>query len=69
MFIATVLLLKHANFLSFEPCREKMGLRIYANNKASGEPARPLSLARSFDVCLKFDQGLLLLITNQIEPS
>ena len=28
---------------------------IYANSKASGEPAHPCSLARSVDVCLKFN--------------
>ena len=43
-----------------EQRREKIGLRTYANSKASGKPAHPRSLARSFAVCLKFYQGLLL---------
>ena len=29
-------------YIISEPCREKMGLRTYANSKASGEPAHPL---------------------------
>ena len=36
----------------FELCHEKMGLRTYANSKASGDPAHPSSLARRFAVCL-----------------
>ena len=47
-----------------KPRREKMGLRTHANSKASGEPVHPRSLARSFAVCLKFYQDLLLMITN-----
>ena len=47
-----------------EPRREKMGLRTYANSKASGEPAHPCSLASSFAVCLKFYKGLLLVKAN-----
>ena len=43
---------------------EKMGLWTYANSKASGKPAHPRSLARSFAVCLKFYQDLLLLKAN-----
>ena len=35
----------------YEPRREKMDLRTYANSKAPGEPAHPRSLARSFAVC------------------
>ena len=47
-----------------KPRREKMGLQTYANGKASGEPAHPYSLTRSFTVCLKFNQGLLLVTVN-----
>ena len=43
-----------------EQRRGKIGLRRYANNKASGEPTHPRSLARSFAVCLELYQGLLL---------
>ena len=47
---------KYLHFLCtlIEPRREKMGLQIYANCKASGEPTHPRSLARSFALCLKF---------------
>ena len=47
-----------------EQRREKIGLRRYANNKASGEPTHPRSLARSFAVCLELYQGLLLVKAN-----
>ena len=36
----------------YELRREKMGLRIYANSKASDEPARMRMLAWSFAVCI-----------------
>ena len=49
----------------FLPHREKMGLQTYANSKASGEPVRPRSLARSFTVCWKFHQGLLFIKSKQ----
>ena len=41
-----------------------MGLRTYANSKASGEPAHPRSLARSFALCLELYQGLQLVKVN-----
>ena len=48
----------------YEPRREQMGLRTFANSKASGEPTHPHSLARSFAVCLELYQGLLLVKAN-----
>ena len=43
---------------------EKIGLRTYANSKASGEPAHPHRLASSFAVCFELYQGLLLMEAN-----
>ena len=45
--------------------REKIGLQTYASSKASGEPAHPRSLVRSFAVYLKIYQGLLFIKSKQ----
>ena len=59
-----VSLLARLDLYRVQCIRRNVGLRTYANSKASGEPAHPRSLARSFAVCHKFYQGVLLVKAN-----
>ena len=64
--------LESQNFLALHMSRvvRKWAFRhMQKNSKASGKPAHPCSLARSFAACLKFYQGLLLVKANSFSKA